>query len=170
MSAGVMGGLAAAQTVIGGYQAYRQGKAQAEAYNANADILRRNARQVRLEGALNEDIQRAENRQQLSKTRALMGEMGIADSATAIGSLAQDAANAEQNALNIRYQTETAARNYMQQASDMNFYAKQAKKQGKNAFRMSLLSGAAKGIAAAYNASQPVDKEGQKKFSWLWGE
>ena len=170
MSAGVMGGLAAAQTVIGGDQAYRQGKAQAEAYNANADILRRNARQVRLEGSLNEDIQRAENRQQLSKTRALMGEMGISDSATAIGALAQDAANAEQNALNIRYQTETAARNYMQQASDMNFYAKQAKKQGKNAFRMSLLSGAANGIAAAYNASQPVDKEGQKKFSWLWGE
>lgn len=170
MSAGVMGGLAAAQTVIGGYQAYRQGKAQAEAYNANADILRRNARQVRLEGSLNEDIQRAENRQQLSKTRALMGEMGISDSATAVGALAQDAANAEQNALNIRYQTETAARNYMQQASDMNFYAKQAKKQGKNAFRMSLLSGAANGIAAAYNASQPVDKEGQKKFSWLWGE
>lgn len=111
MSAGVMGGLAAAQTVIGGYQAYRQGKAQAEAYNANA----------------------------------------------------------EQNALNIRYQTETAARNYMQQASDMNFYAKQAKKQGKNAFRMSLLSGAANGVAAAYNAAQPVDAEGQKEFSWLFG-
>lgn len=165
MSAGVMGGLAAAQTVIGGYQAYRQGKAEAEAYNANADILRRNARQVRLEGARNEDIQRAENRQQLAETRALMGEMGISDSATAIGALAQNAANAEQNALNIRYQTETAARNYMQQASDMNFYAKQ----GKNAFRMSLLSGAANGVAAAYRASQPVDTEGKKEFSWLFG-
>ena len=98
-----------------------------------------------------------------------MGEMGISDSATAIGALAQNAANAEQNALNIRYQTETAARNYMQQASDMNFYAKQAKKQGKNAFRMSLLSGAANGVAAAYRASQPVDTEGQKEFSWLFG-
>ena len=57
MSAGVMGGLAAAQTVIGGYQADQQGKAQAKAYNANADILRQNARQLRLEGAINEDIQ-----------------------------------------------------------------------------------------------------------------
>lgn len=170
MSAGVMGMVAGATTVLRGYQAYQQGKAEAQAYDANADILRQNAAQIRLEGAINEDVQRNQNRQQLSATRALMGEMGIADSATAIGALAQDAANAEQNVLSRRYQTESTARNYVQQAGDMNFYAKQAKRQGKNAFRMSLLSGAANGVGAFYRASKPVDKEGQEKFKWLWGK
>ena len=170
MSAGVMGGLAAVQTVVNGYQAYRQGKAQADAYNANADILRKNAAQIRLEGALNEDVTRSQNRQQMASTRALMGEMGMADSATSVGVLAQDAANAEQNVLNQRYQTETTARNYMQQAADLNYEAKLAKRQGKNAFRMSLLAGAANGVGAFYRASQPKDEEGQKKYSWLWGE
>ncbi len=170
MSAGVMGVMAGVSTVLNGYQSYQQGKAQAAAYSANAETLRQNAAQVRAEGALNEDTMRSQNRQQLASTRALMGEMGMGDSATSVGVLAQDSANAEQNVLNQRYQTETTARNYMQQAANMDYEAKLAKRQGKNAFTMSLLSGTANGVSAYYQASKPTDKEGQTKYSWLWGK
>ncbi len=164
MGATTMGIMALTSAAVQGISSYQQAKSQASAMKANAGILEQNARQTRLEGALNEDVQRRQNRQELSKLRAAMGEMGIGDSATAIGSLAQDASNAEQNALNIRYKTETAANSILQQASDLRFNAKQTKKQGKNAFFMGMLSGAANGYGAYQRYSTPIDYEGIKKY------
>ena len=137
---------AAAATVAEGYSQYQQGKAEKKAYDANADILRRNAAQKRLETSMNEDLKRSENRRQISKTRAAMGEAGMLDSATSLGALGQMTANAEQNALNLRYAGETEASNYINQANLQNYYGRMAKANGKNAFKMSFVKGAINGL------------------------
>lgn len=161
---GVMAGLSVAGGIVNGIKGYQQAKSEASAMKANARILEQNARQTRLEGALNEDVQRSQNRQELSKLRAAMGEMGIAESATAIGSLAQDAANAEQNALNIRYKTETEANNLIQQASDLRYGAKQMKKKARNRFFTGMLQGASGGFGTFMKYSTPTDAEGINKY------
>lgn len=129
----------AAATVYGGYSAYKQGKEQKKAYDQNADILRQNAARKRMETSLNEDILRSQNRKQMAKARAAMSEAGMATSSTTMGVLGQMGAEQEQNVMNQRYAGETEAVNYMNQANMQSYYGKQAKRQGKNAFNMSLI-------------------------------
>ena len=129
----------AAATAYGGYSAYEEGKEQKKAYDKNADILRQNAARKRLETSLNEDIMRSQNKKQMAKARAAMSEAGMATSATTTGVLGQMGAEQEQNVLNQRYVGETEAVNYMNQANLQSYYGSQAKKAGKNAFKMSLV-------------------------------
>ena len=129
----------AAATVASGYSQYKQGKEQQKAYDANANILRQNAARKRMETSLNEDILRQENREKMSKARAAMGEAGMITSATTSGVLGQMSAELDQNALNLRYQGETEATNYMNQAAMQNYYGKVAAAQGRNAFKMSFV-------------------------------
>lgn len=143
----IAGVASAAATVAEGYAQYQQGKSEKKAYDTNAEILRRNAAQKRLETSMNEDLVRSENRRRLSAARAAAGEAGMLDSATALGALGQMAADEEQNALNLRYAGETEAVNYMNQANLQNYYGKMAKANGKNAFKMSFLSGAINGLS-----------------------
>ncbi len=144
----VIGAVAsAAATVAEGYAQYQQGKSEKKAYDTNAEILRRNAAQKRLETSMNEDLVRSENRRRVSAARAAMGEAGMLDSATAIGALGQMAAQEEQNALNLRFAGESEASNYMNQALLQNYYGKVAKANGKNAFKMSFLTGGMNGLS-----------------------
>ena len=129
----------AAATVASGYQSYKQGKEQQEAYNKNADILRQNAARKRLENSLNEDILRQENREKMSKARAAMNEAGMITSATTTGVLGQMGGELEQNVMNQRYLGETEAVNYMNQARMQNYYGKAAAASGRNAFKMSFI-------------------------------
>lgn len=171
-SALIMAGTAIAGAALQGYGKYQQAKSESKSYAAQAAVAEENAKQTRLLGAINEDRKREANRQQLSKMRAAIGEMGIGDSATAIGSLAQDAAAAEQNALDIRYQTASEANNLLQQGANLRFGAKAAKKQGRNAFYMGLIQGMGNGVSAYYKTARPVDAGGSKKdgYGFLWGE
>lgn len=167
--------LAAASATAAGIEQQNQLKGQAKQLKQQANALDEQASRTRLEGSLNEDVQRAQNRQAMSASRALMGEMGIGDSITATGVLAQDAANAEQNALNMRYKTESEAANYQQQAGNARFGAAQAKKQARRAFYMGLLQGGANAFSTYANSRTPTDQgakdAGNSKsgFSWLWG-
>lgn len=136
-----------AEPAVEGYEQYQQGKAEKKAYDKNADILRQNAARKRLETSLNEDIIRSQNRKKISKARAAFAEAGMATSATTMGVLGQMAAEQENNALNLRYQGETEAINYMNQASLQSYYGREAKRQGKNAFKMGLLKS---GIKAGF--------------------
>lgn len=130
----------AAATIGQGYSEYKSGKAEKEAYDKNAAILRRNAAQKRLETSLNEDLQRSENRKRISAARAAMGEAGILESATSLGALGQMSAEAEQSVLNYRYEGESEAQNYIEQADWQNYYGRAAKAKGKNAFKMSMIN------------------------------
>lgn len=141
--------MSAVTDVMQGYQAYQQGKDQKKAYDKNAEILRQNAAKKRLETSLNEDIIRSQNRQKMSKARAAFSELGMSTSATTSGVLGQMSANQENNALLTRYQGETEAVNYMNQANMQNYYGRVAKANGKNAFKMGLIKAGIKlGLAA----------------------
>lgn len=153
----------AAATVAGGYSAYREGKEQKKAYDRNADILRQNAVKKRLETSLNEDIIRSQNRQKMSKARAAFAEAGMATSATTSGVLGQMGAEQESNALLTRYQGETEAVNYMNQANLQSFYGKQAAKQGRNAFNMSLIKAGVSLLGAWATSGTGAATEGASK-------
>lgn len=153
----------AAATVAGGYSAYREGKEQKKAYDRNADILRQNAAKKRLETSLNEDIIRSQNRQKMSKARAAFAEAGMATSATTSGVLGQMGAEQEENALLTRYQGETEAVNYMNQANLQSFYGKQAAKQGRNAFNMSLIKAGVSLLGAWAASGTGAATEGASK-------
>lgn len=144
----VSAAMAVSSAVAGGIQAKQAGDAEKKASDYNAEILKRNAKQARLEGVVNEDIQRSQNRQELSSARAAMGELGMGGSATTVGLLGQEAAIGEQNALNERYGYETEANRYIADANLEKYYGKQAQKQGNNAFYMGLLAGANSGASS----------------------
>ena len=116
-------------------------------YRQQADIYRRNAALVRLNGARNEDIMRAQNRRQIASNFAAAGEAGMAESSTMISALATSAAMMEQNVLNARYQTESEAENYLYQSRVAEENMRRAQKKSKNAFRSGLISG----INSAFN-------------------
>lgn len=148
----------AAETVAEGYAAMQKGKAEQKAHNINAEILRKNAAQKRLETSLNEDVQRRKNRIQMSKLRAAMAENGILESSTTVGALGQAATDLEQDVLNTRYAGETEASNYIQQANYQQYYGKMARLQGKRAFQMSFVKAginalASYGMSNAFNAA-----------------
>lgn len=171
----IMAAAAATSAIASGIEQHNQLKGQSKALKQQARLLEQQEKRTRLEGSLNEDAQRAQNRQAMANSRAMMSEMGIGDSVTAINVLAQDAANAEQNALNMRYRTDTEAANYQQQAGDARFGAKQAKKQARRAFYMGLLQGGADAFKTYAGNKTPTDPgakdAGNSKsgFSWLWG-
>ena len=147
-----IGAIASLATVAEGYGQYQEGKFQKKQADANADILRQNAARKRLETAINEDTLRAQNRQTLAKNIAASIEQGMGNSATTVGVLGQDAANLEQNALNLRYEGLSAAEGMDIQADYYNVQGKAAKRAGKNAFTMSLLR-APLSFASGYTAA-----------------
>lgn len=148
---------AAASEAVSGYAAYQQGKAEKKANDTNAEILRRNAMQKRLETSINEDTLRQQNRRKLSAARAAAAESGLSDSETMTEALAQEAAVNEQNALDLRWQGESEASNFLNQANLQNYYGKMAKANGKNAFRMGLVNGGLNGIATFGSLYKPTN-------------
>lgn len=139
-------------TVAQGYASYQEGKEQKKIADANADILRANADQKRLETSINEDQKRKENRQIVARNLAAAAEMGVQNSSTTLGFLGQQAATLEQNALNLRYEGLSAATRLDNEANYSNYQGKIAKQQGKRAFKLSFLSAAANGMRTYYNA------------------
>lgn len=118
-----------------------QAKTASQVYAGQADIYRKNAARVRLLGAYNEDMLRAQNRAYTAKARATAGEAGMGDSETFASALAHTAAGLEQNVLNTRYRTESEAMNYLYQAAIADENARQMKKKSRHRFQNALVSG-----------------------------
>lgn len=138
-SMAIMGSLAAATTVLNTISTIQENNVKARLSDANADILRANADQKRLETSINEDVTREQNRRTLARNIAASSEQGMANSATTIGALGQQATDLEQNALNLRYEGIAAAENMDIQADYMNRQAKEYRKQSQNSFYMGLI-------------------------------
>lgn len=115
--------------------------AQAADYAEQANIYRRNAALLRLNGALNEDVMRSQNRAYTARSLTAAGEAGMGESETFATALATTAAALEQNVLNARYQVESEAANYLYQANIAEENARQLRKKGRNYFQSSLMSG-----------------------------
>ncbi len=144
----VLGGLAATSTVISGYSAYRQGKAEREAYNATADIYAANARNKRMETAAAEDLKRKEVRRKMSSMRAGLSENNMLESTTSLGVLGQSAGAGEADALNLHYKGENEAINFINQENLNRYYGDMAYENGKTAFNMSFLQAGVAGLSS----------------------
>ena len=135
-------GLTAAAAGMSAYSSYQSGKATERAYKAQAEQDENNARQKALETSINEDTMRKENRAKLARMSAAQSEAGL-DGGTATTSFMSSFRNAEQDAMNLRYQGMSQWQNYKNQAALNRFYGKQAFKQGQLGAWTSGLSGAA---------------------------
>lgn len=138
---GMVMGLNFASGLLGGIQKSNQANAQAQVYKQNAANFRKNAVQTRFAGAVNEDILRAQNRANLSRSNTALNEAGMGESPTAATALASAASAMEQNVLDARYKTESEAENYLYQARVADANARAAKRKARNAFRSGLISG-----------------------------
>lgn len=119
-------GLAAGMSA---YSSYQSGKATERAYNAQADQDEANARAKALETSINEDTMRKASREKLARMSAAQSEAGL-DGGTATTAYMSSFTNAEQDAMNLRYQGMSQWQNYKNQAALNRFYGKQAFKQG----------------------------------------
>jgi len=149
---GVIAAINFASSYLNGVKNRNQALQQANSYAQQADIFRQNAAKTRLNGALNEDVLRAQNRSYLSRGLAAAGEAGMAESPTLMSLLSTSASALEQNVLNQRYQTESEAENYLYQARVAEYNAHQNRKKSRNVFKSGLINGIG---SALTSISQP---------------
>jgi len=148
----------AAVAVVGAYSAYQAGeateaglKAQAQGREYEATIAAQNAQVARQQANAREEAQRRHARQVLGDQRAALAESGVGLSGSSADIYRQSAANAELDALNIRYEGELAARGLLAQ-SELDRYggrvdrsnAKGAKRAGTLDAATTLLTGGSK--------------------------
>ena len=144
--AGATVAIMAVSTALQMASTYQQGKAQERAYNLQADLDEQNAQRQAKETSLNEDTLRRQNRQKLAKIAGAQSEAGLSGG-TATGSYLQSAMEAEQDALNLRYQGLSAWQNYKNNAAYNRAYAKVSKKNALNSAFTQGLTGAAQILA-----------------------
>jgi hypothetical protein len=148
----------AASAVVGAIGAMDSANASASNYNAqaqaaqtNATIARNNAAGAQRAANANEEASRRKSAYALSQQRAAIGQSGVAFEGSPLDVLGTSAANAEMDALNIRYQGQVQANNYLNQgmmsdaqASAATQSASNAEDAGELGAATSLLSGGAK--------------------------
>ena len=122
----VVGAFAQGQQQAAGY------KAQAAAFDAQAQQERQRATVAYQQGNANEEAQRRQARQALGNARAAAAEGGGMDGSGA-DVVAQSATNAELDALNIRYQADLTARGALAQADMDQFSASMARSKASQA-------------------------------------
>jgi len=125
--------------------------AQAQAAQTNATIARNNASGAQRAANANEEASRRKSAYALSQQRAAIGQSGVAFEGSPLDVLGQSAGNAELDALNIRYQGQLQATNYLNQGLMQEAQAGAAQQSASNAedagslgVATSLLSGAGK--------------------------
>jgi len=151
--AGLISGLGA---VFGAYSSIQQGKAQSAQYKSqqqadlyNAKVQEQNAATIRQQASAREETQRRQARQILGEQRASLAQAGIGLEGSAADIYGQSAANAELDALNIRYEGELEAGGLLAQSKQSVFQsevsglnAKTAQRAGYTNAATGILSGA----------------------------
>lgn len=142
----------------------QQGRAQQRAYEAQANVDELNTGNQARETSLNEDTLRKQNRQQIAKIAGAQAEAGLVGG-TATGSYMQSLKNAEQDALNLRYQGLTQWQNYKNSAILNRAYGAQARS---NANTQAFVTGLG-GLAQTFAWGAPKGVFGQKIASYFKG-
>lgn len=174
-------GLAIGATLLGGYL---QGRAQRDAYNAqarqaeqNAQIAYNNAQKLQQQGeqqaqnnAINEENKRRRIRQQQAKNITNVGAAGITMSGSALDFMADSAFNAEQELAIERWNGRQKVDNYFQSSTDSknqgDVYKSNAanyRKAGKKAMMNSMLQS---GLSLAANLYSPKSVGAQKQYNF----
>lgn len=124
--------MAVAAAAVSAVSAIKQGQAQSQseksmaaADNYNQQVDQNNATMANQSGTQKELQVRENTAQQLGEARASIGQAGIGgpQGGTADIALNQDSVNGELNALQVRYQRDTTASNYLNQGTLQGFDA-----------------------------------------------
>jgi len=146
---------AIAAAVVGAYGVRQSGKAQeaqmqsqAQADEYNARVQEVNAQTVLQQAGAREDVQRRKNRQLVAAARAA-GAENTGLTGTTVGVIEQTAAEAETDALSIRYGGLLESRGLMGDASLSRYQGKANRKAGLATGRNANLSSAASLLSSA---------------------
>lgn len=126
----------------------QQGRAQGRAYEAQASVDEQNAKMKAKETSLNEDTLRRKQRQDLARIAGAQNEAGLVGG-TAFGSYLNSFKNAEQDALNLRYEGMSQVQNYKNSAMLNRAYGKQARSNARSSAWATGITGAASSLISA---------------------
>jgi len=169
LAASAIGG--AVSGIVGGVSSYQQGKAQQAQYNYQAQVAQRNAKiaqanadQKRQEGIEEARQQRIKTLQAVGSQRAAMAANGIdVSSGTALDVIEDTAATGELDALTTRYNYETQALAYEQQADNYNNQSSLDLLAGQNAYKSGMINAVNTGLKGLSDSTSVASK-------WYGGE
>lgn len=153
-----MAWLQIAATVISAVGAISQAVSARNAAKYNAAVAERNAVISRQQAAANEAAQRRDAFRAMGRIRAGYGAAGVATEGTPLDVLEDSAAEAELDALNIRYKGEIAAMGYESEAQLQKTRAKSALVTGVFNAGSALLSGGAQYYRDNYGRTNKVNE------------
>lgn len=133
-----------ASTAIQALGAIQQGKAAQSAANYNAQVMETNAANERSASNQREEAQRRQARMVLGQQRAAFAQSGTGLEGSAADVMQQSAADAELDALTMRYEGDMRASGLMAQAGMERYEGRQARKAGNAQALGSILGGVSK--------------------------
>ncbi len=113
------------------YSQYTAGESQSKIYERNAQLSEENANQALLLSAQEERRQRIVGAKALGSIKAGFGASGVTMDGSAFDVLAASAAQAELDAMNIRYAGESKRRSYLNEAAAGRFSGSMARTAGR---------------------------------------
>ena len=156
----------AVSTTMGVVSSVQQGTAQQAQYNYQAEVARNNAKiaqanadQQRQEGIEESRLQRIKTLQAIGKQQTAMAANGIdISSGTALDIIEDTSAMGELDALTTRYNSETQAIAYEQQANNFTNQANLDVFAGENAYRSGVTNAISTGVNGLGNAASVAGK------------
>jgi hypothetical protein len=129
---------------ISAYGTYQQGKMDYKMGKYNARLLKQNAMMARQKGYRDEAALRRQAAEMDSSNRVAVGKSGVAFAGSPLEVLADNAAKAELDAMNIRYSAETEARGLEGEAAMAKWRGAVARRQARISATSQLMQGGAK--------------------------
>ena len=153
--------LAIAGAAMSAVGAISQGNAARKSAEYNAAIADRNAVVATQQAAANEEAQRKIDARRMGAARAGYGASGVTSDGSVLDVLGDSIAEAELNALNIRYEGKLAAQGYGDTAASQRAAGKNAQRSGYMQAGASLLTGGSKAYDI-YQRGNPTKPAGNK--------
>lgn len=152
--------------VVGGVSSYQQGKATQAQYNyqaqidkENAKIAEENAARTRQQGIEESRFQRMKTAQKVASQSVAMAANGVdVTQGTAVDVIGDTSAMGELDALQTRYNYETKAMQYDQQANNFLNQSSLDIISGQNAYRAGITNGLASGLDGISKTAQVAEK------------
>lgn len=152
----VMQAAMAAAAVVGAVGAVQSGQAQAKAAEYNAQVAENNAQAQQQAAAYEESRLRERQRRELGYARAAAGGTGVSMEGSPLDLMAQNAQNAEMDALAVRYQGLLGANASRSQAAGDRLQGEIAQQSGYMKAGTSLLTAATSIGGSMFPAKTPT--------------
>lgn len=162
-------GAAAAGGITSAVGSYVQGQQQADAAKMNADIARREGQIAIEEARRQEQVDREKSARLMSRQRNLYGSSGAMMTGSPLEVMADQAYQAEMDALNIRYQGALRKWKSDSEAENYDWMAGNYSRAGTMGALTRLASTAGDTFLTAYGAKKPVSPDGEYRPNWFMG-